>query len=453
MLGVLKAFTRNGLSLSGIAIATVMAVLFVILALIESAGFLVNPYLGLLLFVAIPVVFVAGLVLIPIGLLRERRRARLRPASASDDWPVFDFRIARQRTIGVAVLSLTVVNLMIVSLAAYGGIHYMETREFCGQVCHQTMEPQFVAHQFGPHARVACVNCHVGEGADALVQSKLQGLRQLMHLATGQVPRPVPSSPHLMRPANETCERCHWRGKFHGDRPVIARAFASDEAVTESITRFTLHLGGANADLGQATGIHGRAHLTGRIEFVAADTAREEIPYVRYTDAAGAVTEFVATGADRASLAAQPAHRMDCLDCHDRPAHAFSVSAEQAVDRALAEGRLPRDVPFVRRDVIAAVTGEYATRQAAHDGIAARLQVIYAGRHVAPERVRQVVRVAQDVYARNVFPAMRVTFGTYGNNLGHMDSPGCFRCHDDNHVSADGRAIGQDCESCHTAPE
>jgi len=453
MLAFLKAFTRNGLSLAGIAIATVMAVLFVILALIESAGFLVNPYLGLLLFVAIPVMFVAGLVLIPIGLLRERRRARLRPESARDDWPVFDFRIARQRTIGVAVLSLTVVNLMIVSLAAYGGIHYMETREFCGQVCHQTMEPQFVAHQVGPHARVACVSCHVGDGAGAVAQSKLQGLRQLMHLATGQVPRPVPSSPHLMRPANETCERCHWPGKFHGDRPVVARAFASDEQVTESITRFTLHLGGTNPDLGLAAGIHGRAHLAGLVEFVAADTAREEIPYVRYTDAEGTITEFVAKGADRRSLAAQPAHRMDCLDCHDRPAHAFSASAERAVDRAIAEGRLPRDVPFVRRDVIAAVSGEYATRQAAHDGIAARLQVIYAGRHVPPERVRQVVRVAQDVYARNVFPAMRVTFGTYGNNLGHMDSPGCFRCHDDNHVSADGRAIGQDCESCHTAPE
>lgn len=453
MLRLLKAFARNGLSLAGIAVATVMAVLFLILALLESAGFLVNPYLGLLLFAAIPTVFVAGLVLIPLGLLRERRRARRRPEAASDDWPVFDFRLARHRTIGVAVLALTAVNLVIVSLAAYGGVHYMETSEFCGQVCHQTMEPQFVAHQFGPHAQVACVNCHVGEGADAVAQSKLQGLRQLMHVATGQVPRPVPSSPQRMRPARETCERCHWKGKFHGDRPILARAFASDEPVTESITRLTLHLGGTNADLGLATGIHGRAHLAGRIEFVATDTERQEIPYVRYTDPAGIVTEFVSKGADRGSLATQPAHRMDCLDCHDRPAHAFSVSAEQAVDRALAEGRLPRDVPFVRREVVAAVSARYGTRQAAHEGIAAHLQTAYAGLRVSAGRLRQVVGGARDVYARNVFPAMGVTFGTYGTNLGHTDGPGCFRCHDDNHVAADGRAIGQDCESCHTAPE
>lgn len=453
MRALLKGFARNGLSLAGIAVATVMAVLFVILTLLESAGFLTNPYLGLLLFAAIPAVFLAGLVLIPIGLVRERRRARLRPDAAPDEWPVLDFRVARTRVIGIAVLALTVVNLAIVSLAAYGGVHYMETREFCGQVCHETMEPQFVAHQGGPHARVACVNCHVGEGADALVQSKLQGLRQLMHVATGRVPRPVPSSPRLMRPANETCERCHWPGKFHGDRPMVAREFASDEHMTESATRLTLHLGGTDPDLGLATGIHGRAHVAGLVEFVATDEALQQIPYVRFTDPAGVVTEFVARDANRASFAAQPAHRMDCLDCHNRPAHAFSVSAERAVDVALAQGRLPRDVPFARREVIAAVRGEYASRQAAWDGIAARLRSAYDGKGVAPDRLRQLVSGAQDVYGRNVFPAMHVTFGTYGNNLGHLDSPGCFRCHDDNHVSADGRTIGQDCESCHTAPE
>ncbi|MGE3578702.1 MAG: NapC/NirT family cytochrome c [Vicinamibacterales bacterium] len=451
-LETLKGFTRNGLSLAGIAIATAMAVLFVILAALETAGFLANPYLGLLLFAAIPLLLVAGLALIPLGLVRQRRRERLRPDEPTD-WPVLDFRNARQRTIALAVLVLTAVNLIIVSLAAYGGVHYMETSEFCGQVCHATMEPQFVAHQGGPHARIACVNCHVGEGADALVQSKLQGLRQLMHVATGRVPRPVPSSPHRMRPARETCERCHWPDKFHGDRPVVARSFASDEGNTESATRLTLHLGGTNPELGIAAGIHGRAHVAGRVEFVATDTERQQIPYVRYTDPAGVVTEFVARGTDRASFAAQPAHRMDCLDCHDRPAHAFSVSADRAVDAAIAEGRLPRDVPFLRREVIAAVGGTYATREAARAGIAARLQAAYAARGLAPDRIRQVVGGAQDVYVRNVFPAMRVTFGTYGNNLGHMDSPGCFRCHDDEHVAADGRTIGQDCESCHTAPE
>lgn len=449
----LQAFVRNGLSLVGTAIATAMAALFVVLALLDLSGYLTNPYLGLLLFVAIPVVFVGGLLLIPLGLWRERRRGARTPHAAPGDWPVFDLRIARQRAIAVGVLTLTVVNLVIVSMAAYGGVHYMETREFCGQVCHETMEPQYVAHQTGPHSRVACVECHVGSGAGALVQSKLKGLRQLMLVATNRVPRPVPPPLEVMRPAVETCEQCHWPEKFHGDRQKVVREYADDQASTETTTTMVLRLGGGSATLGTGSGIHWHMNLDNVVEFAATDSTRQSIPYVRMTDRAGRVKEFVAEGADRPALAAQPLHRMDCVDCHNRPAHAFSPSPVRALNEAMAQGRVPRDLPFAHREVLAALGSEYPSRDAARAGIATRLEAFYRAQGISADRTARLLAGVQDVYARNVFPAMRVTWGAYPNNIGHTDAPGCFRCHDDGHTAQDGSVISQDCETCHTAPE
>ncbi|MEQ1896460.1 MAG: cytochrome c3 family protein [Vicinamibacterales bacterium] len=453
MRSFLQAFVRNGLSLVGTAIATAMAALFVALALLDLAGYLTNPYLGLLLFVAIPTVFVAGLLLIPLGLWRERRRRARTPEAATGEWPVFDLRIARQRAIAVAVLTLTVVNLVIVSMAAYGGVHYMETREFCGQVCHETMEPQYVAHQTGPHSRVACVSCHVGSGAGAVARSKFKGLRQLVLVATDRAPRPVAPPLQVMRPAVETCEQCHWPEKFHGDRQKVVREYGDDQASTETGTTLTLHLGGGSAVLGIGTGIHWHMNLDNVVEFVATDSTRQSIPYVRLTNREGRVKEYVAEGADRTTLAAQPMHRMDCVDCHNRPAHAFSPSPARAVNEAMAQGRVPRDLPFARREVLAAVSDGYPSRDSARAGIARRLEGIYRAQGISADRTARLVAGAQDVYARNVFPAMRVSWGTYPNNIGHMDAPGCFRCHDDSHKAGDGSVLTQDCETCHTAPQ
>ena len=432
---------RNPISLLGGAMSTAMAILFAALVVLESLGFLNNPYVGLVIFIAVPAVFLIGLALIPAGGWWAARRRRRSPGAR--EWPLIDLAQSRHRRLFAAVLVLTLVNLTIVSLAAYGGVHYMEQREFCGQVCHTTMEPEFVAQEGWPHATLACVSCHVGPGVGPLIESKLAGTRQLYHLIAGQIPKPIPAPVRSLGDTRNTCERCHWR-----DRPVTdvvrqLREYASDEQNTETTTTLRMHVGGPGGP-----GIH--RHMGLDIEYVATDERRGTIPFVRIRDESGAVREFVAEGVSQSEIAQGSRRRMDCTDCHNRPAHTFSWTPERAVDASLANGRLPRNLAFVRREAVAAAAGDYSDRDAANAGIARRLNEFYAGGAHDTRLVTQAIDATRDIWNRNVFPAMKVKWGTYPNHLGHVDSPGCFRCHDDSHKSSDGKAISGDCELCHT---
>jgi nitrate/TMAO reductase-like tetraheme cytochrome c subunit len=444
----LPSAARNPVSLLGIAIATAMAWVFLALSAVYFLGYLENPYIGLVLFVAIPAAFVFGLMLIPIGVRRERRRA----PGVVPDWPVLDLRDAHQRSVTIGVLTLTFVNVLIVSIAAYGSVHYMETTAFCGTVCHTTMEPEYVAHQRGPHAQIECVQCHVGPGAGPLVQSKLAGTRQLFEVVTNRVPRPVPPPPDLISSTRATCESCHWPERFIGDRTRIIREFGNDEKNTESDTTLQLHVGGGSRARGVGTGIHWHMNLDNEIEFVVAADKPDSIPYVRLRDRVGNVREYFAQDATPQQIASGTRQRMDCMDCHNRPAHTFAPSAARAIDDAIAQGLIPRELPFVRRESVAAIRQTYSDRSAAMTGIASHLREFYRARGgVDSGQVDRAIRGAQDAWASNVFPAMKVTWGTYPSNIGHVDSPGCFRCHDDSHKTKDGqRVLSQDCELCHT---
>ena len=145
---------------------------------------------------------------------------------------------------------------------------------------------------------------------------------------------------------------------------------------------------------------------------------------------------------------------MDCMDCHNRPSHPFSPSPERAVDGAMSIGEIPRALPFARREAVDALKASYRDQASAERDLSERLRAFYGRNYaqIAASRgtdVDQLVRTVQGLYRRNVFPTMKVSWGTHENNLGHMDSPGCFRCHDDNHKTADGRTIRQDCDLCH----
>lgn len=447
----LPSTVRNPVSLIGVAVATSMAVVFLALLSLEIFGQLTNPYLGLLLFIAVPAVFLLGLVLIPLGAWRHRRR--LAVGGAPEDWPVVDLRLPHTRTVVVSVAALTSVNILLFSLAAYGAVHHMEQAEFCGQTCHTPMRPQYSAYQVSPHAKVACVSCHVGPGAEALVQSKIAGTRQLWQLASNNVPKPILGPVRTMRPARETCETCHWSEKFHGDRIRQIREYADDEKSTETITTLQVHVGGGSAASGTGSGIHWHMNLDNRVEYIATDPQRQTIPWVKLTDRTGTGREYVVEGTTPEQLARGERRVMDCMDCHNRPAHTFEPSAERAIDTAIARGQIPRDLPFARREGVAAVTASYPTSEAAAVGIAAKLRTVYADRaQTDAALLGRLIAGTQSLYARNVFPEMKVTWATYPNNIGHVAFPGCFRCHDENHKSRDGKVIGQDCESCHAMP-
>jgi hypothetical protein len=443
---------RNPVSLIGMASTTAMAAVFLGLAALHLAGYLTNPYAGLLVFVAVPLAFLAGLALIPLGAWLTARRLAREPGVA--EWPVIDLRQARQRTLALGAVALTAVNVLIVALAAYGGVHAMESNSFCGQICHTTMEPEATAHAVWPHAKVSCTECHVGPGAGSFIEAKLAGTRQLFHVMTKRVPRPVPPPARLIQTAQATCEGCHWPETFRGDVVRVIREYADDEASTESTSTLRLHVGGGSRQLGVGSGIHWHMNLDNRIDFVSADDREQSIPYVKVTTRSGGTREYFAEGATRESLAGRPTRRMECMDCHNRPAHTFFFTPERAVDAAIAQGRIPRELPFARREAVAAVREQYPDRDAALSAISARLTRFYTSRGTVDARlVARAVSATQEAWSTNVFPAMKVTWGTYPNHIGHVDTPGCFRCHDDSHKAADGKVISQDCELCHSSPE
>lgn len=442
------AFARHPVAFFGAFVTTAAAVLFIALAGAMAMGLLVNPYAGLLVFVALPLVFLAGLVLIPVGVGMQRRRARLRPDLSP--WPVVDFARPRTRQVVGTLVVLTCLNLAIVLVAGYGTVRWMESPSFCGQVCHEPMHPQYVAWQNAPHAKVTCVQCHIGEGQAAFVHYKLAGVRQLVHAVTNDYPRPIPPQAD-MRPATETCGTCHWSGQPYGSRLLVSHQYGDDESNADSATALMLHVGGPGVPTASGKAIHWHADPNLKIEYVATDVTRQTITWVKLTRPGGATTEFAVEGLTPDALAAGYRRTMDCLDCHNVVAHRVSTSAEAAVDEAITNGAIPRDLPFVRREGVRLLRASYPTQERALSAIETALREFYRTRQIAggDAVVGQAVLGLQRVYQRNVFPSMRVTFGVYPDNIGHTSSPGCFRCHDGGHVAPDGTAISSDCETCH----
>jgi hypothetical protein len=256
-----------------------------------------------------------------------------------------------------------------------------------------------------------------------------------------------------LRPARETCEECHWPEKFTGDRIRTFVDYADDQAVSETTTTLRLHVGSGSEKLG-ATGIHWHMAPSTRVTYITTDPKRQMIPYVRVEEPNGRVREFRAEGVSDEQLARGERRTMDCMDCHNRPSHRFDSTPEEAVDDALAHGGISRTLPFARREVVAALKGTYASQEAATEAIRRRLTEFFRGElkdqfATRQKDVERAAGVTAAIYRRDVFPEMQVSWGTYPNNLGHTDFPGCFRCHDDGHKATDGSTIRQDCELCH----
>ena len=451
MRGFFARALQHPVSALGVALTTASALLFLSLFALHVFGFLQNPYIGILVFILIPAVFVVGLLLIPLGGWLERRRQAA--GAAARGWPRIDLNDrAQRRTIGFVVI-LTVVNILILSISSYGAVEYSESQAFCGQVCHTVMEPEFVAHGDGLHGRVQCVQCHVGPGAGGFITAKLNGTRQLWLAATGTYDRPIPTPITTLPDVRDTCEQCHRADRFVGDKLDVIYEHANNAANTETKTTVRLKVGGPVSGTGSGTGIHWHMNRANEIEYVALDDKRENIAYVRVATPDGRVREFFGEGVKTGDVAGKPRRRMDCRDCHNRPAHTFGSSPARAVDAAIGEGLISPKIPFIRREAVRALGGSYSTQAL---GIAAIDREIRKGvsgnepRTFEEADLRRAIEVTQRIYRDNVFPSMKVGWGTYPNQLGHTDSNGCFRCHDDSHKTSQGVAISQDCELCHT---
>ena len=441
---------RHPVSLAGVIVTTASAAGFLALGAAAALDVFDSPYAGLVIFVALPALFLLGLLLIPLGLWL-RRRALRRDPGATVGWPVIDFRTPHVRRTVFVLAALTAVNAAILLVAGYSALHWMESPSFCGQVCHTPMHPQFTAWQNTPHSNIACVQCHIGEGGRAMVHYKLAGVRQLVHVLDGNYPRPIPASQADMRPALQTCGHCHAATLGHGERQRLVKEYAEDEANSETVTDLLLHVGGPGQPTSSGRAIHWHANPAVRVEYVATDPDRQVIPVVRATGADGKTREYRVEGTTAASLAGGTTRVMDCIDCHNTAAHRISPTAEQAVDRAIGAGQIDKSLPFVRREGVRLLKASYETPDGATAAIDSELRRFYKDQPHEVDRHaldRSISRL-QGLYTSNVFPEMKVTWGVYKDNLGHLTSDGCFRCHDGAHTAADGSTISADCQYCH----
>ena len=455
---LLYFLSQNVISLVGVVLTTSTAITMIAFWIYD---FMLpgppHPYVGILIFLILPGLFLLGLLLIPLGILLRRRKLR-GAGELPTAYPEIDLRVPMVRSGLLFVGIATLLNILIFTFASYQGVAYMDTTTFCGQTCHTVMQPEFTAYQNSPHARVNCVECHIGPGAGWFVKSKLSGVRQVFAVTFKTYSRPIPSPVKYLRPARETCEQCHWPQRFSGDKLIIKTSYQDNEKNTPLATALVLKIGGRMSQ--GSVGIHGR-HLDAgsRIHYISIDDARQVIPVVYYTNDQGKTIEYVSTDnkATKEQLEKGEKRAMDCIDCHNRPTHAFELP-ENAMDDRMSRGLVSPDLPFIKKKGVELLKADYPDRDSAKSRIIEGLTSFYRASY--PDiynskraLVEQSANNVAEIYLRNIFPDMKVGWGVHPNNLGHPigDSsfPGCFRCHDGSHTSADGQTISNDCSACH----
>lgn len=445
---------KTALGMFGASLAAVTGTLILGLAVLAIAGYVGNPYIGIFAFLLLPFVFVLGLLLIPVGSFMARRRERIAAelGEAVPPLPVVDLNDKSTRARVLVFAVLTGVNILILGLAGYKGMQVMDSPAFCG-ACHSVMDPEFTAYQRSPHARVACVECHIGEGASWFVKSKLSGAWQLVSVTFNLYQRPIPTPIHNLRPARETCEECHWPSKFSGDRLHIATVYGDDEKNTAKKTVVLLHVGGGENASGPVRGIHAHVAPGVKVRYLS-DPSRNSISTVEATFPGGQTELFRTKDSPKVLPPPEAWRLMDCIDCHNRPTHLFRQPGRE-VDQAILSGRIDASLPFVKREALRALAASYPSHEAARRGIDVQFAEFYrkldpAAYPAREAHVKAAAAAVGDVYCYNVWPSMKIGWGTYPTFLGHDQAPGCFRCHDGEHKDASGKEISQDCGLCHT---
>ncbi len=446
---------HNRLSWSGLLVAIVALAniaFFFVVGFFSRSG---NPYFGIFTWVLFPSVLVLGLLLFLGGMLRERRRRRRLGAAGISEYPRLDLNSAATRNKFVVALTAAVLFVLLSAVGSYQAYEVSESVNFCGNTCHTPMHPEFTAYQLSPHARVRCVDCHVGSGAGWYVRAKLNGAHQLYALFRNNYNRPIQTPIRNLRPARETCEQCHWPERYIGGQMKVFTHYSSEPDNKPMQVRMLMKTGGGSASGPVSEGIHWHMNIGVKVTYIATDAQRQKIPWVRLEDRNGRVTEYKLRGATLtdAQIAAAPKRTMDCIDCHSRPSHAY-IPPDQSVDLALLGGRIDPSLPNIKTLAVSALTKDYKTTTVALQAIAHDLDEIYRTKYpqaYAQQRpaVDRAIAETQAIFQRTIFPEMKVDWRTHPNNIGHFYSPGCFRCHDGEHVSADGKVVRKDCDICH----
>ncbi len=447
---------RNAVSYFGglVAVASMFIVGFLALSTLSVEH--ASPYIGIFTYVVFPSIAAGGITVFLVGMRREAKRRHKTGTTEALPYPSLDLNDPSQRRrFGIFAVAGTI-SLMVFSFAGYNGFLLTESVGFCGQTCHTPMEPEMTAYLASPHARVRCVECHVGEGAGWYVHSKLSGARQLFAVLFNTYDRPIPTPIKDLRPARETCQHCHWPEKFFGAQLTQKPHFRYDEKNTAEQISLLIKTGGGGGVLG--AGIHWHMFIDNKVEYAAEDDQLQHIPWFKVTRSDGKMTEYFTTDHKVApdDLAGMKHRVMDCMDCHNRPSHNFEPP-DTAVDKALLASQLATSLPYSKRAAVEALDKDYGSRASAHAGLRKDFVGFYQEKYPdlmgprAPD-IEKGVQTIIDIYDRTVFPEMKVSWKTYPLNIGHRNWPGCFRCHDGKHKTADGEVLSNKCTICHTAP-
>jgi nitrate/TMAO reductase-like tetraheme cytochrome c subunit len=444
----------NIVTLIGVAVAATSFGLIIFLTVLELFARTSKPYLGIITFVILPGIMLVGLGVAVAGIIREHSRAKHgKPVGAR--LPQVDFNNPRHRTaFGTAVIG----GVLLLLLSAFGSYQAYEATDsdaFCGQTCHTVMEPEFTAYQFSPHARVGCVKCHIGPGAGWFVRSKLSGAYQVYATTFNLYPRPIPTPIENLRPAQETCEQCHWPKHFFSEKRHSNTYFLSDEQNTRWNLDLLMLIGGGNVEAGPTSGIHWHMNIAHEVEYASLDHERQVIPWVRVQSPDGTTRMYRSTEIDvpEDSLAKAFTRRMDCIDCHNRPTHIYHPPA-RSVNHVMSLGWIDPGLPNIKSVAVTALDNPYTSKESAHDSIGLTIKEYYAQNYpdLAQTKSAEIERAVEEtrkIYSRNYFPQMQVNWKRFTDNIGHLYYPGCFRCHDGKHVADDGKVLSRDCNTCH----
>jgi hypothetical protein len=442
----------NPISVAGAVLAVVMGLIALVMLIISASMAETNAYFGIFVYMLLPALLILGLLLIPLGMLREWRAWQRGEGVPDRKWPYIDLNKKRHRNATLVFIVGTGIFAILSAVGSYQAFHFTESVTFCGTTCHRVMEPEHTAYLQSPHARVACTECHVGYGAGWYAKSKLSGSYQVYATLLNKYPRPIPTPIHNLRPARETCEECHWPEKTYGTGLRKFTHFMYDDANTRYSFMMMLKTDTGEPQQGQRAGIHWHINRDIKIEYIARDERRQDIPWVRVTDKkTGTQTVFQDTAQplDQATIDASEKRTMDCIDCHNRPSHVYH-SPDFAIDRAIEMGQVDASIPGIKKVAVDALTIEYGTQDSAMAGIATAITGHYQGTDVGSEKISRAVAGAQAAFSQNIFPHMKARWSAYPNNLGHFNDRGCMRCHGGLHQSDKGVKISHNCNACHT---
>lgn len=358
----------NPLSIIGTVVSVIVFITVLFLALIGVFVPETPVYFGIVTFIVLPFILIIGLLMIIIGLIFERRR-RVRGGEVRHFISI-DFNNPRHRRGTFIFIVIVIIFMLSSAFGSYQAFQYTESVEFCGKLCHEVMEPEYTAYQTSPHARVRCAECHIGEGADWFVKSKISGAYQVYSVLFNKYSKPIPIPIKDLRPAQETCERCHWPQYFFTESKKQKSYFKKDKKNTPWTISLLMKIGGGSPEMGPTAGIHWHMNIMQDIAYIADDPMRQKISYVRTKDHKGNVTEYFSTDKPltRDEIDNRQKFKVDCIDCHNRPSHVYKPPTA-SLDLALYLKHIDPTLPYIKSIAVEALSHKYSSKEKATDSI------------------------------------------------------------------------------------